>query len=532
MRVEALAKLKRQDELQEAITAAMQQREYATAESLTAECLEIDPENTMAKQTHVRLKQLEIQAAQHALTMKTAIQGGGWKRGHWRELEQKCQALTLEFPQNLPLFLLLQEVQNKIQYRRRFWLTLALVMVIVPALAALNHHRHRVGQNRRIEHLAAQWHAHCLRAEAAKNRADWKEALAALSFETPPEPFAGAFAADPLCTLLQQRDALRQEVLAHHPAQPMEPAPELPTPVTASLDPHAVETAALKTLPPVSEPNEIQTVKQAMTLQRLRVPEGFRSAPGALAEPYTETGWAQEIIHETTGISLIYIPAGSFTMGSPEDEDGHGDDEGPCHQVTLTQGYYLGKYEVTQAQWEKLMGNNPSDFKKAGARAPVEQVSWDDCQAFCLKAGSGLRLPTEAEWEYACRAGTTTPFHYGNSLDASMANFDGNFPYGQAKPGEFRGSTVEIGRFMPNAWGLYDMHGNVWEWCQDWYSDYENKSVKNPAGPETGAIRVLRGGGWNGQARSCRTTYRGGISPDGRHGGSGFRVCCSVPPEP
>jgi sulfatase modifying factor 1 len=261
-----------------------------------------------------------------------------------------------------------------------------------------------------------------------------------------------------------------------------------------------------------------------------RVPEGFRLAPGAGPEPYTNTGWAAAIIHEKSGIELVYIPAGTFTMGSPQGEEGRDGDEGPQHQVTLSQGFYLGKTEVTQAQWEKVTGQNPSDFQNAGPTAPVENVSWDDCQAFCEAAGSGLRLPMEAEWEYACRAGTTTAFHYGDSLHASMANFDGNYPYGEGKKGENRKSTIAVGQFNPNAWGLYDMHGNVWEWCHDWYGDYPAGAVRDPRGPDSGANRVLRGGCWNYYAGDCRSAFRFGLGPGFRYSNFGLRVACSAPP--
>jgi len=268
-----------------------------------------------------------------------------------------------------------------------------------------------------------------------------------------------------------------------------------------------------------------------------RVPEGYRIAPGAGPEPYTNTGWAAAIIHEKSGIKLVYIPAGSFTMGSPENEKGRDSDESPQHQVTISQGFYLGETEVTQAQWEKVMKENPSYFKNAGVDAPVENVSWDMCQAFCQEAGSGLRLPLEAEWEYACRAGTTTAFHYGDSLDATMANFDGYYPYGEGEKGEDRGTTIAVRQFKPNAWGLYDMHGNVYEWCQDKYEKYPSGSVTlaQPAGPVGreeggGAARVLRGGCWYGGAGICRSAYRYRLRPDYCSRNRGLRVARSAPP--
>ncbi|NCA83577.1 MAG: formylglycine-generating enzyme family protein [Opitutae bacterium] len=234
-------------------------------------------------------------------------------------------------------------------------------------------------------------------------------------------------------------------------------------------------------------------------------------------------------------LELVWCPAGSYTRGSPANEAGRSDDE-TQHRVTLTKGFWMGKHEVTQAQWEAVTGSNPSHFKNAGKSAPVESVSWDDCQEFVRKLnarvpGAGFRLPTEAEWEYACRAPSagsgqagTSAFHYGNDLDATMANFDGNYPYGNGRKGEYRQTTVAVGTFRPNAWGLYDMHGNVWEWCQDWYGDYPTGSVTDPAGPGSGSFRVYRGGGWYSSARGCRSASRYGSDPGSRSGILGLRL--------
>ena len=194
---------------------------------------------------------------------------------------------------------------------------------------------------------------------------------------------------------------------------------------------------------------------------------------------------------------FVLIQPGTFMMGSPEDEVGRFDDEA-LHQVTITKPFYMQTTPVTQGQWEALMGNNPSYFK--GDDLPVECVSWDDCQEFIQRlsqSGDGIyRLPTEAEWEYACRAGTSTPFVIGNGrdLDSTQANFDGNYPYGAGRKGLYREQTTPVKSFAPNAWGLYDMHGNVWEWCQDWYGDYLIGAVSDPQGPSSGVFRVHRGG--------------------------------------
>jgi len=291
---------------------------------------------------------------------------------------------------------------------------------------------------------------------------------------------------------------------------------------------------------------------------QLRIPTGYRAAPGTRQEPYTNTGRAQSIIHETTGIELVYIPAGSFMMGSPKSEQ---DDmfaigyerkwlnnESPQHEVTLSQGFYLGKTEVTQAQWKNLMGNNPSFFQNAGLDAPVERVSWNECQEFCRKAGSGLRLPTEAEWEYACRAGTTTALYSGEikilgernapALDP-IAWYGGNSGVtyeGGAESGSWKekqenhqwAGTHPVGRKKANAWGLHDMIGNVCEWCQDWFGFYPTGAATNPKGPDNGKYHVLRGGSWNNYAKLCRSADRYWNKPDYRRSISGFRVCCSV----
>jgi formylglycine-generating enzyme required for sulfatase activity len=235
------------------------------------------------------------------------------------------------------------------------------------------------------------------------------------------------------------------------------------------------------------------------------------------------------------GIEMIWIAPGSFQMGSPTSESGRSGDEAQ-HRVTLAKGYWLGKYEVTQGQWQAVMGSNPSSFKNAGSNAPVENVSWEDAQAFCKKltdreraagrlpAGYEYSLPTEAQWEYACRAGTTGTFSYGNDLDSSMANFDGNYPYGNGRKGQYRQTTVAVGSFRPNAWGLYDMHGNVWEWCNDWYGDYPSGAVTDPTGPVGASSRVFRGGCWDYSATSCRSANRGNGDPGGRYNILGFRL--------
>jgi len=233
-------------------------------------------------------------------------------------------------------------------------------------------------------------------------------------------------------------------------------------------------------------------------------------------------------------LELVWVPFGEFTMGSPSSESGRDNDEGPQHRVRITRGFWMGKYEVTQSQWESVIGSNPSHFKDAGGSAPVESVSWDDCQDFLQKlssrTGKTFRLPTEAEWEYACRAGTETTFHYGSSLSSTQANFNGNYPYGGASKGPYLNKTASVGSYRSNAFGLYDMHGNVYEWCQDWYGEnyYQSSTTRDPLGPSSGSSRVRRGGSWNYLARYCRSAGRFGRTPDYRSYYGGFRIVLSA----
>lgn len=230
---------------------------------------------------------------------------------------------------------------------------------------------------------------------------------------------------------------------------------------------------------------------------------------------------------------MVLIPAGTFTMGSPELEAERSRQEGPQHQVSVP-AFYMGKYEVTQAHWQQVMGNNPSDFK--GENLPVEKVSWNDAQEFIRKLnamndGYVYRLPTEAEWEYACRAGTTTEFAFGSSLSSQQANFDGNYPYGGASKGVYRQKTTPVGAFQPNAFGLYDMHGNVFEWCEDWsHESYDGAPADGSAWLSGGEqkYRVLRGGSWAYYASRLRSANRTWLEPDLRYYYGGFRVVASA----
>jgi len=229
-------------------------------------------------------------------------------------------------------------------------------------------------------------------------------------------------------------------------------------------------------------------------------------------------------------MELVLIPAGQFIMGSASTEAKRHSDEGPQHRVRISKPFYMGKFEVTQQQYQAVMRKNLSDFK--GSKNPVEQVSWHDAAAFCRKlsekTGRTVRLPTEAQWEYACRAGSATTFHYGDRLSSDQANFDGNDTYGGVSKGVYRQKTVPVGSFQPNAFGLHDMHGNVWEWCADWHGEdyYANSPSTDPVGPSSGTGRILRGGSWCNHADYCRSATRVRYKPDDRIDHIGFRVVC------
>jgi RNA polymerase sigma factor (sigma-70 family) len=229
------------------------------------------------------------------------------------------------------------------------------------------------------------------------------------------------------------------------------------------------------------------------------------------------------------GMKFVWIPPGNFLMGTPKGEErGQIVHDETQHKVTLTKGFYMGVYPVTQEQWQEVMGANPSQFK-GEKNLPVEMVSWNDCEEFIEKLRERdkkpYRLPTEAEREYSCRAGTTTPFNFGDTISTDQANYDGSGTYGRGKQGANREKTTPVGSFPANAWGLYDMHGNVVQWCQDWLGDYPKDDVVDPQGPETGKARLVRGGSWYGHPQYLRSAFRYAFEPDFRHGRVGLRVC-------
>ena len=223
-------------------------------------------------------------------------------------------------------------------------------------------------------------------------------------------------------------------------------------------------------------------------------------------------------------IKWISIPAGTFMMGSPASEESRNDNE-TQHEVSLS-AFKMSAHEVTFAQYDAFcdatMRKKPSDKFWGRGKRPVIYVSWGDATAFAK--WMGCRLPTEAEWEYACRAGSTTPFNTGENLTTSQANYNGNYPYNNNQKGIYADQTKEVGSFEPNAWGLYDMHGNAWEWCSDWYGESTRFKQSNPQGPSNGTKRIRRGGGWCYDARRCRSACRNGISPDHPYMCLGFRL--------
>jgi uncharacterized protein (TIGR02996 family) len=228
-----------------------------------------------------------------------------------------------------------------------------------------------------------------------------------------------------------------------------------------------------------------------------------------------------------TGIEFVWCPPGSFVMGSPADEVGRYDDESPPHRVTLTRGFWLAATPVTREQWRMATGESAEDADEPDL--PCDRLSHDDCVAFCRRLseadGRAYRLPTEAEWEYAARAGTTTPSFWGEALSTAVVNFDGSF----GNPsGLYRRRPVPVRALPANAWGLYQMHGNVWEWCADWFGPYSRSAKTDPTGPETGDRRLLRGGSWFGSVRHSRSACRESGEPASAGDRYGLRPCLSA----
>ncbi|MBH8576627.1 SUMF1/EgtB/PvdO family nonheme iron enzyme [Nostocaceae cyanobacterium CENA369] len=296
------------------------------------------------------------------------------------------------------------------------------------------------------------------------------------------------------------------------------------------------------TIPPETEtqssPSKSSTSSQQ--LQTFQFETVTVNAQGSITNRRNhQANYLVEDLGNSVTLEMVQIPGGTFTMGSPAVEEKRNSDEGPQHQVKVP-GFFMGKYEVTQAQYQAIMGNNPSGFK--GEKRPVENVSWNDAVEFCKrlsqKTGRTYRLPSEAEWEYACRARTTTPFYFGETITTDLANYRGtDYPvvgtsylgnYGKGPKGQYRGETTPVGNFPPNAFGLYDMHGNVHEWCQDyWHENYNSAPIDGNAwlnDSDIQARRVLRGGYWQDIPVFCRSADRFTHEADVNNLGIGFRV--------
>jgi len=259
--------------------------------------------------------------------------------------------------------------------------------------------------------------------------------------------------------------------------------------------------------------------------------------------------FSQDLDNNIT-LEMVTIPGGTFLMGSPQDEKDSYYDERPQHEVNV-RPFFMGKYSITQAQWrvvasrkdlkvEKDLDPDPSHFKDRGGSStrrgrPVEQVNWYDAVEFCARlsklTGGEYRLPSEAEWEYACRAGTTTAFHFGETITGELANYDASNTYADEPTGEYQNETTPVGQFPPNAFGLYNMHGNVWEWCADtWHDNYDGAPRDGSAWIENGDDNrsPLRGGSWYIIPSFCRSAYRDSNARRDDHGDSGFRVVCGA----
>lgn len=256
------------------------------------------------------------------------------------------------------------------------------------------------------------------------------------------------------------------------------------------------------------------------------------------------TQFFNEILNNDVGIDMVKLPAGDFLMGSPADESRRTKAEGPQYRVIISE-FYFGRFPVTQIQWKVVshfkkykieLNPDPSYFK--GDNRPVETVTWDEAVEFCdrLRAHTGrnYRLPSEAEWEYACRAGTDTPFFFGQTLSTDLANYDGNYIYGPGKEGEYRQQTTPVDFFeLANGFGLHDMHGNVDEWCQDrWHASYKGAPNDGRAwidSKRSNGRRVVRGGSWDPYPRNCRSAFRFHYYPGDSGNALGFRVACGAP---
>jgi formylglycine-generating enzyme required for sulfatase activity len=256
---------------------------------------------------------------------------------------------------------------------------------------------------------------------------------------------------------------------------------------------------------------------------RLTVVARFKVLPGGSSGTTSSTQASQ--LPGRPAVEWVSIPAGTFTMGSPSYEIDRESDEGPQHSVSLS-GFQMSKHEVTFAQYDAFCDatgrRKPSDNGWGRGNRPVINIDWNDATAFAQ--WMGCRLPTEAEWEYACRAGTTSPFNTGSCLSRWQANYNGDNPYSTCARGTYLQKTMPVGSYAPNAWGLYDMHGNVYEWCSDWYGDYSKFEHFNSNGPTKGTFKIIRSGFWGSDGKYSRSANRNSSSPSNRSNNIGFRL--------
>ena len=309
-----------------------------------------------------------------------------------------------------------------------------------------------------------------------------------------------------------------------------------PFSTTKNLEPSSLPEAEnelnsiLSPQPETNLPNAEQSTKQALKV--FTFPVILVNARGEEIDRYERQAQFLnfELGNDVT-IDFVSIPEGEFLMGSPVDEEGHESNESPQRQIKVS-SLFVGKYPVTQAQWQAVMKSNPSSMKILNL--PVESVSWHDCVQFCEKVssiiGQECRLPSEAEWEYACRAGTTTPFHFGETLTTDLANYNGNYIYSSGPKGIYRAQMTQVGSFPANAFGLYDMHGQVWEWCADtWYENYQLKASDGSAWIDEAysKSRMVRGGSWVNSPNQARSAYRRTLLPSKKVNNIGFRVVFS-----
>ena len=316
--------------------------------------------------------------------------------------------------------------------------------------------------------------------------------------------------------------------------------PKKPTITEDDLQEIEYEVAEFINFPPIQtfeyEPAKIVEILERFEFETAKIDNSAR------IQRTRETNWRYtEPLDETIRLEMVSIPGGSFMMGAPENESESHDNERPQHEVTL-QLFYMGRYPITQSQWRivadwpqinRKLNPSPSDFK--GDNRPVERVSWEEAIEFCLrlseKTGKYYRLPSEAEWEYACRAGTTTPFHFGDIITTKVANFNGDYTYNSSPKGVNRRETTNVGIFPANYWGLHDLHGNVWEWCEDdWSSNYENAPTDGiVVKDQNSRTKLLRGSSWFDYPRNCRSACRDFNTRHYRSYNIGLRVCCELP---